>query len=125
MVTWDYRVLREEDGMYVIREVFYEEDGSLLACTEDAVEPMGDSLKELGRELDAFKAALKQPELTLADIPKPVHKKSAPDRAKNRRIEQVADELGLAKKKPVIHSSKARGKGKARSRTRLSKLSTH
>jgi hypothetical protein len=30
MITWDYRVFRDEDDTYVIREVFYAEDGSIV-----------------------------------------------------------------------------------------------
>jgi len=70
-MTWNYRVFREEDGDYIIREVFYAEDGSILGCTADAVEPTGGSLDELGREIDDFRAALSLPVLTLADMPEP------------------------------------------------------
>ena len=46
MITWNYRVFREDDGDYVIREVFYGEDGAVLGCTENAVEPYGSTLEE-------------------------------------------------------------------------------
>jgi hypothetical protein len=36
MMTWSYRVFREEDGGYAIREVFYAENGSILGCTANA-----------------------------------------------------------------------------------------
>jgi hypothetical protein len=52
MMTWNYRVFRENENDYVIREVFYGEDGTILGCTADAVEPFGQSLDELARELD-------------------------------------------------------------------------
>lgn len=69
MMTWNYRVFQEEDGDYVVREVFYDEAGSIVACTADAVEPVGSTLQELGQCLDDFRAALAQPVLTLKDIP--------------------------------------------------------
>lgn len=34
---WNYRVFLEADGDYIIREVFYEEDGLMQGCTENAV----------------------------------------------------------------------------------------
>ena len=39
MITWNYRVFREDDGDYVIREVFYSEDGAILGCTEKRFAP--------------------------------------------------------------------------------------
>lgn len=68
MTTWNYRVFREEDGDYIIREVFYDENGAILGCTKDAVEPMGKSLEELAQELCAFRDALELPILTVAEV---------------------------------------------------------
>lgn len=96
MMTWDYRVFREQDGAYVIREVFYDDDGSLLACTESAVEPMGESLNELAKDIDAFKEALKLPVLTLADIPSRPKKKGNENRGRNLTSEQLRAKLGLS-----------------------------
>jgi hypothetical protein len=70
MITWNYRVFREDDGDYVIREVFYAEDGSIITCTADAVEPFGSTLDGLAQSIEDFKAALALPVLTLADMPK-------------------------------------------------------
>lgn len=69
MITWNYRVFREDDGDFVVREVFYARDGSILGCTANAVEPVGHSLEELATTIDDFKIALTQPVLTLADVP--------------------------------------------------------
>ena len=68
MTTWNYRVFREESGEYVIREVFYDEEGSILGCTENAVLPMGESLEELTQDLDYFKEALQLSVLTLGEV---------------------------------------------------------
>lgn len=43
MMTWNYRVFRENEHEYVIREVFYAEDGSILGCTALPAEPYGRS----------------------------------------------------------------------------------
>ena len=95
MMTWNYRVFREDDGDYVIREVFYAEDGSIVGCTANAVEPFGSTLEELAQSIDDFRAALALPVLTLKDIPK-----SSPELAtqKNGKItshEQLRIQLGL------------------------------
>ena len=58
MITWNYRVFHEDDGDYVIREVFYAADGTILGCTAHAVEPIGRTLEELAQSIDEFKAAL-------------------------------------------------------------------
>ncbi len=69
MITWNYRVFQEANGDRIIREVFYAEAGSILGCTENAVEPKGKTLEELARDIESFKQALMLPALTLADIP--------------------------------------------------------
>jgi hypothetical protein len=61
MITWSYRVFREDDGDYIIREVFYDEQGVILGCTADAVEPIGRSLVELTEDIGSFQAALTLP----------------------------------------------------------------
>jgi hypothetical protein len=43
----NYRVLREENGDYTIREVIYDDDGAVLGCTADPVEPYGHRSKTL------------------------------------------------------------------------------
>ena len=95
MMTWDYRVFREDDGDYSIREVFYAEDGSIISCTADAVEPFGSTLEALAQSIEDFKAALALPVLTLKDIPE-----SSPELEKRRNgktisHEQLRAQLGL------------------------------
>jgi hypothetical protein len=95
MMTWNYRVFREEDGDFVIREVFYAEDGSIITCTADPVEPFGNTLDELAQSIEDFKAALALPVLTLRDIP-PSH--PALERARSEKgipLEDILAELGL------------------------------
>ena len=96
MITWNYRVFREDDGDYIIREVFYNENGDILGCTQDAVEPIGRSLEALAEDIASFQAALMLPVLTLADIPpapqKPLQRR---DRANNRRIEDLLEEIRM------------------------------
>ncbi len=97
MMTWNYRVFKEKNGEYIIREVHYDANGSIVACTERAVEPFGESLKELAKDIEWFKEALTLPVLTLADIPQPKEHKRKRDRRKNMSREQLEEELGVAK----------------------------
>jgi hypothetical protein len=99
MMTWEYRVFREENGDYVIREVFYDENGKIIGFTEDAVEPMGTSLRALTADLESFRAALKLPVMTAANIP-PTSKPQNRAHRKNKSLEQVSQELGLGKPRP-------------------------
>ncbi len=95
-MNWDYRVFREENGDYIIREVFCDADGSILGCTEDAVEPVGRSIDDLAKEIEWFKEALALPVLTLTDMPcPPTAKKVSSDRSKNLSRAQLMAELDL------------------------------
>ncbi len=94
MMEWNYRVFREKDGDYTIREVYYDEKGSILACTENAVEPTGESLKELAQDLEWFREALTLPVLTLADVRRRERKTKRRDGRENQSHEQLASQLG-------------------------------
>jgi hypothetical protein len=97
MMTWNYRVFKEKNSEYVIREVHYDENGSIVACTERAVEPFGESLEELAKDIGYFKEALSLPVLTLSDIPHPQEQKRKHDRRKNMSRAQLETKLGTAK----------------------------
>lgn len=97
MIAWNYRIFREANGDYIIREVFYAEDGSILGCTENAVEPWGRSLEELVTDIESFQEALTLPVLTLADIPdSEMKQKQSKDRSNNICHDQLMAELGLS-----------------------------
>ena len=95
MITWNYRVFRDETGDYFIREVFYVDDGSVLGCTANAVEPLGRTIDELAYSIDEFKAALALPVLTLDDMPTPTT--TSADRLREPRLSaaDVRRQLGL------------------------------
>jgi tetrahydromethanopterin S-methyltransferase subunit H len=50
-MSWNHRVLKEKlnngDDWYSVREVFYNNDGSIFAYTEKPVDIAGDSLEDL------------------------------------------------------------------------------
>ena len=85
----------EEDGGYAIREVFYAEDGAILGCTANAVEPIGTTLDELARDIDDFKAALSLPVLTVADMPEPAAAPQPRPHGKTISHEELRAQLGL------------------------------
>ena len=95
MMTWNYRVFREDDGDFVIREVFYAEDGSIMTCTANPVEPFGSTLEELAEVLEDFKKALELPVLTLSDIPSSHPELERRRNGKGIPLEEVLAELGL------------------------------
>lgn len=95
MITWNYRVFREEDGDFVIREVFYAEDGSILGCTANAVEPFGQTLEELASSIADFQAALALPVLTLADMPQPALPRKKRSQERSMSSADVRASLGL------------------------------
>lgn len=95
MMTWNYRVFREEEDGYVIREVFYTEDGRITACTVDAVEPFGETLEELAQNLEDFKAAFALPVLTMNDIPTSDPAGEEPPEGKTISHDQLRRQLGL------------------------------
>jgi hypothetical protein len=102
MITWNYRVFRESNGDYVIREVFYSEDGSIVGCTTNPVEPFGRSLEELTNSIDDFKAALALPILTLDEIPQPATPRKKKARSRITTQEQLRTQLGATKSSSPI-----------------------
>ena len=96
MLSWNYRVFREENGDHIIREVYYGEEGEILSCTANAVEPWGESLDELIQDIEAFEAATLLPILTLADIPSGgKEKKRQRNRKENISHEALLNQLGI------------------------------
>jgi hypothetical protein len=64
--AWDYRVV-EVDGVFTIREVFYDDQGLPQGCLSTPAAPEGESLDELVDDMKAVERALQQPILTLVD----------------------------------------------------------
>ena len=96
-ISLNYRVFNEDNGDYVIREVIYAEDGSIVSCTKNAVEPTGRTLEELTSDIEAFKQALTLPVLTLADIPTTeVKKEKLHSKSKNISHKQLLEKLGFS-----------------------------
>ncbi len=73
-MPWNYRVIKRyyqshQETVYTIHEVYYK-DGKIVAISEEADTPMGDSLEELRGELRRmFIDALAKPVLEWNKIP--------------------------------------------------------
>ncbi len=61
-MAWEYRVLLK-NGAFAIHEVYYAENGEIEFWTENPVQPGGESLSELKRDLEFYRIALRKPVL--------------------------------------------------------------
>ena len=104
-MTWNYRVFLEANGDHIIREVFYDEDGSIIGCTENAVEPSGQSLDELTQDIEWFRQALDLPILTLADIPLDQDLERRQGNGQFVSHEQLLAELGLSPQLTAVEAA--------------------
>lgn len=96
MMTWNYRVFREENGDYVIREVFYDKDDCIIGCADNSVELVGRSVEELARNIEWLKEAVELPALTFADIPCESKSRFEEGKGNNVSHERLLAELGLS-----------------------------
>lgn len=65
MVTWNYRVIRKEhetgDTTFQIHEVYYDESEEIDSWTQNAVEPLGETIGELREDIRYFQSAFRKP----------------------------------------------------------------
>lgn len=65
---WNYRVIKHhsDSGEYFeIHEVYYDHEGTPVACTESGVAPYGESTEELSNAMIHMQSALTQPVLDI------------------------------------------------------------
>lgn len=93
----EYRVFIEDNGQFTFREVFYQQDGKLIAYSQSPIMPRAGSLEELSEELILLKEALEQPALSLAIIEAEItsHSSPTPRRRKTISHEDLVKKLGL------------------------------
>jgi hypothetical protein len=60
MTTWNYRVMRTSDE-FVIREVYYRQDGSVESWTAGPAIPSSETLEGLAWLVDRYREALDKP----------------------------------------------------------------
>ena len=71
-MSWNYRVMTLDEGKtYGIHEVYYREDGSLRLYSAEPMDPHGDTVEELQRDLEYMQKALGKPVLSPKDFPVP------------------------------------------------------
>lgn len=97
-MTVTYRVFREENGQYVLREVFYERDGRIINYGHSPIIPKGGSLADLAQEIDWLKEALTLPVLTIAEIEQEIAEQPPKPKRESRHIshEELMAKLDLA-----------------------------
>jgi len=69
-MSYDYRVVYipdEDVDFFVIREVFYNEDGDIIYWSEEDAVPTGETFEELCDDFDAMAEAFEKPVLMLQD----------------------------------------------------------
>jgi hypothetical protein len=66
-MTWNYRVI-ENESMFHIHEVYYNDKGEIIAISEDPIAPAGETLEELKGDLKYYQQAVKRPILKKEEI---------------------------------------------------------
>lgn len=95
-MMWTYRVFRDSQERYSIREVFYEDDNKIVSYAQAPVAVVGASFEELMQLVQWFREAFDLPVLSLEEIDARIAmQKSKPprDRTSNISLQQVMAEL--------------------------------
>ena len=70
-MSWNYRILKRrygEDVSYGVYEVYYDDEGRVVACSEWPLEPFGETFDDLAADLQLFAAAATRPALDYDEI---------------------------------------------------------
>jgi hypothetical protein len=74
-MSWDYRII-EDNGMFTIHEVHYNDRDEIISVSEEPMGPSGETLEDLKDDLQYFLDALNSPVLRKDEIVfAPVEKK--------------------------------------------------
>jgi CO dehydrogenase/acetyl-CoA synthase epsilon subunit len=95
-MIWTYRVFRDSQGRYSIREVFYERDQRIVNYSKTPVAVVGVSLEEMMQLVQWFKEAFDLPVLSLEEIDAQVARHGigkSLEQSKNISLKQVMAEL--------------------------------
>jgi len=95
-MMWTYRVFRDSQERYSIREVFYERDNTIISYAEAPVVVVGASFEELMQLVQWFRDAFDLPVLSLEEIDAEMainKTKSASNGPPNLSLQQVIAEL--------------------------------
>lgn len=95
-MIWTYRVFRDSQGRYSIREVFYNRDSTIFNYGKAPVAIVGSSLEELMQLVQWFKEAFDLPVLSLEEVESQIAMQGASEpvtNSKNLSLKQVIAEL--------------------------------
>lgn len=95
-MMWTYRVFRDCQDRYSIREVFYEGDRTMIDYSKEPVAVVGASFEELLQLVAWFREAFDLPVLSLEEIDAQIgdqKTKPALDRTQNVSLQDVIAEL--------------------------------
>lgn len=67
-MIWTYRVFRDQNGRYSVREVFYERDGTIIGYSKAPVALVGDSPEEVLQLLTWLREAFDLPILSIEAV---------------------------------------------------------
>ena len=56
------------DGQYAVHEVFLNDEGRVVGCTQDPVSPTAETMDALAAELKKYQLALKEPALDFTQL---------------------------------------------------------
>lgn len=65
--TWNYRVIKTSAG-FVIKEVYYNKDGTIYGTTENEIAPYGETLKKLKKDWLLMGGAFEHPIIEEAEL---------------------------------------------------------
>jgi len=100
-MLWTYRIFRDSADRYSIREVFYENDGTLITYGKQPVEALGSSLEDLLQLIHWFQEAFESPILSMETIEAELNDRSSSlentkplsDRSDTFSLQEVIDRL--------------------------------
>jgi hypothetical protein len=95
-MMWTYRVFRDNQERYSIREVFYESDNTIISYGAAPVAVVGASFEELMQLVKWFRDAFDLPVLSLEEIEAQMaiqSTKPASDRTQNLSLQQAIADL--------------------------------
>lgn len=95
-MIWTYRVFRDNNGRYTVREIYYEHDGTIITYSKVPVTPVGSSFEDLMQQVQWFQAAFDLPVLSLEEVDAQIAAQPVKPKVqsgKNIPLRQIIDEL--------------------------------
>ena len=90
-MIWTYRVFRDSQERYSIREVFYERDGTIVAYGQAPVILVDASLEKLMQLVQWFKEAFDLPVLSIEEVDAQIKQRPAKLKSDHERNVSLTD----------------------------------